>query len=136
MLVGLPHNRGPAMDRKLIAERNLKVAQGHPTARAVNYRGYGPSNLREAITCLVREERNDFRRSLQSEPLKTVTNSFPDQAHRAIVNMVRVRRESVHTQHAVIPSRADGEGPPNCKLRSPNPNRAQPNVSGSPSAQA
>ena len=56
-------------------------------------RSDGSKDLRHAITGIAREARHSLSRSLQSKPFETVTNSFPDRTHGAIVNIVRPRGE-------------------------------------------
>src|SRR5678816_3434429 len=91
MLVRLPNNLGSATRRKLIAKRDLKIAQRDAATMSVERGSDGSKDLRHAITGIAREARHSLSRSLQSKPFETVTNSFPDRTHGAIVNIVRPR---------------------------------------------
>src|ERR1700730_372455 len=93
MLVRLAAHLAPAARREFVAKRRLEIAQRHATAGPVQRGGKCSHNLRQSIAHLAREKRNDFRGDLESEPLKTVTNSFPGCAHRASVSTLPVRRE-------------------------------------------
>ncbi len=70
-----------------------RLLKRHSSPRSIQGGGHRADKLRQAITRLPGEERNNFRRALESEPLETITNFFPDCAHGASVSTLRVGRE-------------------------------------------
>src|SRR5581483_7029584 len=76
MLIRFAYDLFAALIRKLITERHAQITQRDAPAPSIKHRGKRAEQKSQAITSFARQERHEFRRKHESQPLESVPNLF------------------------------------------------------------
>jgi hypothetical protein len=81
MLKGFARDSFPLSRAESISKRDLEIAERDFAAVPIHDRHQCANRQGEPITRSARQERNEFRRDEESDPLKSISDSLPNRTH-------------------------------------------------------